>query len=167
VVDGLGVDGFDAGVDGFVLGDEMELGTVDGELDELDAALLALDAASEVAADVALGAGVLGALVVEFAAVSAPAAACCTASVLFPPEPDAHPLTPIATTPAAATRMPPLPAPEVLMPIPTPEALTALRRGAHENLLVIEGVTRLTIAWLLPARLPGIGDRRTTRLPVE
>jgi hypothetical protein len=113
-------DGVD-GVDGFVLGAALEL---DELLDEVDAAAGLL-----VGTDVGEGAGVDGAEEVAVEEVPTPAAACCTASVLVPPEPDEHPVTPIATAPATATKTPPFPAPEVLMPLSTPEGGFALRGG--------------------------------------
>jgi hypothetical protein len=166
---GFGVVGcVDGVVDGFVLDGEPELGADD----ELDAAELLVDAAGELLAAVDVGVGA-GALDEE---VSAPAAACCTASVLdalAPPEFDEHPVTPSATTPATAIKAPPVfarahprssPAPEILMPLSTQETGLSLHGEGGENLVVIEEAASQT---------PQTGtDRRrrrqmTTRLPVE
>lgn len=128
--------GFDVGVVGcvlgavvgFVLGCELEL-----ELDEADV----LDGAAAellVGSDVGVGAGALDDGAVEV--VFAPAAACCTASVvvvLASPEFDEHPVTPSAIAPATAIKAPPFPAPEVLMPLSTPGGRLPLlgKRGEH------------------------------------
>jgi hypothetical protein len=140
-VEGFGVVGcVEGAVVGFLLGTELELGADD----ELDVVELPVGAGAELllGTDVGVGAGALdvddevaGDDVVD---EPTPAAACCTASELVPPEFDEHPVMPSATAPATAMKAPPFPAPEVLMPLSTPERRVELRRRRSENPLVIE-----------------------------
>ena len=108
-----------------------EVGFVLGADDELVTVELLEDAAAELllGTDVGVGTTALD----EDGVVLTPAAACCTASVLVPPEPDEHPVTPSATAPATAIKAPPFPAPEFLMPLSTPEDLPSLRRRRGET----------------------------------
>lgn len=146
VVGGFGVVGC---VEGAVVGAELELGADD----ELDAAELLDGADAELlGTDVGVGAGALDEEEDAGVEVSTPAAACCTASVLDPPELDEHPVMPSATAPATAIKAPPFPAPEVLMSLSTPTDLFTLRRRQGENLLVIEAVHPLPPTTRLPVK---------------
>lgn len=134
-VAGFGVVGcVEGAVVGFVLGAAVELGA-----DELDVVEpLVAGAELLLGTDVGVGAGALDEDDDAGVVVSAPAAACCTASVWVPPEFDEHPVIPSAIAPATAIKAPPLPAPEVLMPLSTPEGRVPLRRRRGEHSVVIQ-----------------------------